>query len=234
MTDRRKCRMKRNGKESATKDSEVGGMVRKAHIYTDEEKEFFKEFVPGHSYREIRDAFEERFGWQISIEQVKSSVNRYGLNTGRTGYFVKGQQAHNKGKKVPADVYEKYKHTMFKKGHIPANYRPVGSERVDVDGYVEIKVQDPNKWRLKHNVVWERHHGKIPAKHVVIFLNGNKLDTDISNLKLIKRSELLILNQNHLRSEDARITEAAVNLAGLIEKTKAVIREQREREKNGQ
>ena len=47
------------------------------------------------------------------------------------------------GKKgICADGCER---TWFKKGHIPANYRPVGSERVNADGYIEVKVADPNK-----------------------------------------------------------------------------------------
>ena len=29
---------------------------------------------------------------------------------------------------------------MFKKGNVPANHRPIGSERITVDGFVEIKV----------------------------------------------------------------------------------------------
>lgn len=189
------------------------------HIYTDAEKEFLREFVPGHSYKEIRDAFEEKFGWPISLMQVQSSIKRYRLNTGRTGYFKKGQVAYNKGKKMPVDIYEKCKGTMFRKGQLPINYRPVGSERINVDGYIEIKIKDPRTWRLKHNVVYEEHYGKIPNEHVVIFLNGDKLDTDISNLKLIKRSELLIMNRNGLMSNNSEVTMAASNLATLIDKT---------------
>lgn len=32
------------------------------HRYTDEEKTFMQEYVPGHSYREIQKAFVDRFG----------------------------------------------------------------------------------------------------------------------------------------------------------------------------
>lgn len=119
------------------------------------------------------------------------------------------------------EVYEKAKATMFKKGNIPKNYRPVGSERKTKDGYIEIKVKDPNKWRLKHNVIWEKHYGKITKGNIVMFLDGDKLNTDISNLKLIKRSELLIMNRYHMYGENAEITDAATNLAKLIDTTNA-------------
>jgi hypothetical protein len=189
------------------------------HIFTEAEKDFLKEFVPGHSYQEIQKEFSDVFQWGISIGQVKGAIARYRLNTGRNGRFQKGHKAHNKGIKMSPETYEKVKRTMFGKGHMPVQYRPVGSERVSVDGYVEIKVKDPNKWRLKHNVVWEEANGKIPKGYVVIFLDRNPLNTDISNLKMIKRSELLIMNRYKILGEDIETMEAAVNLAKLIDST---------------
>lgn len=194
----------------------------RCHRYTDEEKEFLREFVDGHSHAEIRDAFENKFGWNITIGQVRSSIKRYGLKTGRTGYFQKGRVPHNKGKKMTEEVYEKAKHTMFKKGQLPQNYRPVGSERINVDGYKEIKVEDPRKWKLKHVFVWEQHNGKVPKGHVVIFLDGNTLNTDISNLALISRNELLTLNRNNLHGKSQEITKTGINLARLINKTNEI------------
>ena len=44
---------------------------------------------------------------------------------------------------------------MFAKGNVPPNHRPVGSERISKDGYIEVKVAEPNKWRLKQRVVYE-------------------------------------------------------------------------------
>lgn len=201
-------------------------------IYTDEEREFFEEYVPGHSYKEIQSAFTEKFGWDITIGQVNSYIGNHHLNTGRTGRFEKGQAAHNKGQKMPKEVYEKAKYTMFSKGHTPANHKPVGSERVNVDGYIEIKVEEPRKWRLKHNVIWEQHNGKIPKNCVVIFLDGDKSNVSVENLKLIKRSELLIMNRYNLYGPDAESTEVATNLAKLIDTTHKVKKE-KVKQKNG-
>ena len=194
------------------------------HVYTDDEQAFFEEYVFGHSYDEIRNAFIEKFGWEITIGQIKSYIANHHLNTGRTGRFQKGQVAHNKGSKMPKEVYEKAKHSMFTKGHVPHNHKPVGSERVNVDGYIEIKVEEPRKWRLKHNVVWENYNGKIPKGSVVIFLDGNKMNVTIDNLKLIKRSELLIMNRYNLYGANADMTEIGTNLAKLIDVTNKKIK----------
>ena len=194
------------------------------HIYTEEEKMFMKEYVPGHSYAEIQIAFTDKFGWNISTSQIKGYIGNHKLNTGRNGCFKKGQVAHNKGQKMPPEVYEKAKATMFQKGHVPHNHRHVGSERLSKDGYIEVKIAEPNKWRLKHNVVWEQYNGKIPKGSAVIFLDGNKQNVEINNLKLIKRSELLIMNRYDLYGADAETTEVATNLAKLIDTTNNIRR----------
>ena len=189
------------------------------HYYTEEEKEFFKEYVPGHSHKEIQEEFIKRFGWEISVMQVKSSIKRYRLNTGRTGHWEKGQKAWNKGKPMSKEQYKKCAPTMFKKGQIPKQYRPVGSERINVDGYIEIKVSDPKKWKLKHRVVWEHHNGEIPKGNMIVFLDGNKLNCDISNLKMISNAELLVMNKNGLFTGNADLTEIGLNVARIINKT---------------
>lgn len=183
------------------------------HQYTTEEQQFMTKYVPGHSYREIQKAFTEKFGWEISLSQVNSYIGNHHLSTGRTGRFQKGQEPPNKGKKgVCAAGCEK---SWFKKGHIPANYRPVGSERVNVDGYIEVKVADPNKWKLKHRVVWESVNGKIPKGYIIIFRDNDKTNTNIDNLLLIKRGTHAVLNHTGLCEYSGEFKETAICIAEL-------------------
>lgn len=74
------------------------------HRYTDEEKAFMSEIVPGHSYAQIKRIFTEKFGWEISTKQIKTYITRYHLNTGRTGRFEQGDIPSNAGKKMTAEV----------------------------------------------------------------------------------------------------------------------------------
>lgn len=185
------------------------------HKYTEEEHAFMAAFVPGHSYREIAAAFTEKFGWVISIGQVNSYIGNHHLNTGRTGYFEKGQVPPNKGKKMSAETYEKVAATMFRKGNVPKNHRPIGSERVNTYGYVEVKVAEPNKWKLKHRVVWEAANGKIPRDYIVIFRDNDKTNTDIGNLMLIKRGTNATLNHLGLCEFAGEFKDTAVAIAEL-------------------
>ena len=164
--------------------------------------------------QELADLFNQKFNTNITSRMIKSYKANNKLNSGLTGKFRKGQTPHNKGKKMPKEVYEKVKHTMFAKGNVPPNHRPVGSERISKDGYIEVKVAEPNKWRLKQRVVYEEAKGKIPEGCTIIFLDGNKRNFDIDNLRCITRSELLYLNCNGLNNSN-EITETGILMARL-------------------
>lgn len=164
--------------------------------------------------QELADLFNQKFNTNITSRMIKSYKANNKLNSGLTGKFRKGQTPHNKGKKMPKEVYEKVKHTMFAKGNVPPNHRPVGSERISKDGYIEVKVAEPNKWRLKQRVVYEEAKGKIPEGCPIIFLDGNKRNFDIDNLRCITRSELLYLNCNGLNNSN-EITETGILMARL-------------------
>lgn len=185
-----------------------------SHKYTKEEKEFFKEFVPGHTYLEIQEAFTRKFKWDITIGQIKGYMGNHRINSGTKGQFQRGHVPANKGKKgVHAPGCEK---SWFQKGHIPKNHRKVGSERMNVDGYTEVKVSEPNKWRLKHVVTWEKANGPVPKGHCIIFLDGNKRNAELDNLMMIPRKHLVRMNQSRLFSEEREITMAGAAVAGLM------------------
>lgn len=185
------------------------------HKWTKFELDYLRLISWNRSHKDIARMFNDHFKLDISCAAIVGTMNRNNIQTGRTGRFSKGNIPHNKGKKMPPEVYEKAKATMFKKGNIPPNYRPVGSERTTKDGYREIKVADPNKWELKHRYIYEQHFGKISKGDRVIFLDNDKTNFDINNLKCISRKEHLYMNGNKFRFEDRDTTYAAVNIAKL-------------------
>lgn len=183
------------------------------HVYTEEEHAFMREFVPGHSYRETASAFTEKFGREISISQVKAYTGNHHLNTGRTGRFQKGHVPPNKGKKgACAAGCEK---AWFPKGHIPKNHRPAGSERVNIYGYAEVKVAEPDKWGLKHRIVWEKANGPVPEGYIIIFRDNDRTNTDINNLLMIKRGIHAVMNRTGLCGCSGEFKDTAVKIAEL-------------------
>lgn len=185
------------------------------HKYTPEQKEFMKAFVPGHSHKEIMEAFNHKFETDIKVGQVKSYIGNNKLNTGRTGSFPKGHVPANKGKKGIGGWPE----THFKKGHMPYNYLPVGTELKKCDGYVYVKIADPNKWKQKHIIIWEAANGAVPDKHRIIFADGDRSNVCLENLLMVTRRELLVMNRGKLIKKDKELTKTGLLVANIIIKT---------------
>lgn len=196
--------------------------------WTDEEKRIVAEMYADHCASEIA----ERLG--RSVSGVYCQARAMGLKSPRekivrlgkigashpkavASRFQKGHVPENKGKKMAPEVYEKVKGTMFQKGHAPVNHRPVGSERITRDGYVEIKVAEPGKWRLKHRMVWEETNGPIPPGYNIQFRNKNRQDLRLENLYLIARSEQMG-TENSIHARYPEELKKVIRLKGAIKR----------------
>lgn len=184
--------------------------------------EFMMNFIPGHEEHEIRSEFLDKFGIELSESQIGNFKHRYHVKSGTNGgRFKKGEIPHNKGKKMSPEMYERCAPTMFKKGIIPKTYKPVGTVRITVDGYYEIKISDPNKWQLMQRYVWEKTNGrKLLKNECVVFLDGDKSNLEPDNLMAIKRSELARVNKNHRITDDPELTRSGI----YVERVKEIIR----------
>ena len=187
--------------------------MRKLHIYTKGQVDFITKNVIGKSCKELAEMVKEEFEINLTERQIHTFKKNRNLKSGLDGRFKKGQKVWNKGMK---GLNIGGKETQFKKGQTPINYRPVGSERVNVDGYVEIKIKDPSTWEPKHRVVWEEANGKVPKGHVVIFGDSNRLNVDLDNLILITRRQLSYLNKNNLIQNDADLTRSGILVADIF------------------
>lgn len=131
--------------------------------------------------------------------------------------FRPGGIPANKGKKMEPETYAKVSRTMFKKGHMPENHREVGSERINKDGYIEVKVSEPNKWRAKHRVLWEEAHGPVERGYNVQFKDGNPLNVTLENLYLISRSRQL-KEQNSLMARYPKEVRDVIHLRAAVKR----------------
>lgn len=188
------------------------------HYYTAEELDFLRKFAFGHSYKEITAAMNSKFALSLNVNQVRACLKNHHIATGRTGRFEKGHVPANKGKHNP--TVGRMAETQFKKGNIPANHKPVGTVSIRNhhkrgQRYVYEKVAEPNVWRMKHILEWERYNGPVPKGKVIIFADGNSLNTDIENLVMVDRSQLAVMNRWNIKGADKELMETAANTAAL-------------------
>lgn len=185
-------------------------------LYSVEVREFIRNNYVGVGHQGMADMLNKIFGTNYTKGQMKAIYARFKLNSGKTGRFPKGYIPANKGKRGRS--YPGMEATQFKKGEIPRNWWPVGTERLRADGYVWKKVAEPNKWREKHVLIWEAANGPRPKKHVVIFGDKNHQNFDLDNLILVSQAQLVRLNQKHLIQDDSELTKVGILIADISNK----------------
>lgn len=185
------------------------------HFYTEEQKHFLTEKIKGRTRKELCKMFNEHFSLNLGLNQITAYIKNNSLTSGLDARFTKGKDSWNKGKK---GICTGGIQTQFKKGQKPHNYKPVGSERVNSDGYVDVKIADPNKWRAKHRLLWEKENGQIPKGYVIIFGDGDRRNFQQDNLILVSKSQLAILNKNQLIKGNADLTRVGVVIADIYKK----------------
>jgi hypothetical protein len=105
---------------------------------------------------------------------------------------------------MTAEAIERTKATRFQVGGRVWNHRPVGWERVNVYGYIEVKIAEPRTFKLKHRHAWEQAHGPIPKGHNVVFRDGDTMNCKPENLELVSNAENMKRNTLHRFPEEVR------------------------------
>lgn len=175
-----------------------------------------------------------RLGVKKSKEWIAQRARERALDPnhgGRRSHFQKGNVPATKGRPIsewmsPEGIANSAK-TRFKKGQRPLSWRPIGSERVNVEGYVEIKVREGlHGWDPKHRVVWAKANGAIPSGYHVRFRDGNKQNCDINNLYLCSKADLL--RENNLNNYPEDIKEVIRLRAAIKHRITTIKRKQKE------
>lgn len=188
---------------------------------------------------ELYRGFSDRFGrTDVSAANLHALRKRKGWRTGRTGRFEPGQEPVNKGQACEPGRGGRHPNpckTQFRAGERRGValrlYKPVGTERLSKEGYLERKIHDgfplQSRWRAVHIVRWEDSHGLVQPGHALKCLDGNRLNTDPANWEAISRGVLVRLNGGRFKQRLAfdgaapGIKPAVMALAKLEHETSA-------------
>ena len=138
--------------------------------------------------------------------------------------FQPGHEPWNKGKSYQPGG--RCRETWFQRGrpaNLTHNYLPIGSLRVNRDGYLERKMTDDpslapaRRWTAVHRLVWQEAHGPVPQGMAVVFKPGTRT-TELEGIRLeclemITRRELMLRNSVHRHGPEIA---ALVQLRGAL------------------
>lgn len=131
-----------------------------AFKYTPEMTEWVRNNCAGREWEDVAVSFNQKFGLYKTARQLRAHAHDNDIHNG----IYHGKSFHK------------------------AHWRPVGSTRLDKDGYVIIKVAEPCKWRRAHLVEWEKYHIPLYTKNdMLLFLDGNRQNWHIDNLYPVPR-----------------------------------------------
>ena len=168
-------------------------------------------------HEEARQQVRDQLGIEMTVNEFEGYLNRYRiiLRGKGSGCFKPGYIPPNKGKKLSEETRRKVSASWFPRGAVPRNRKPVGSRTITKDGYVKVKAGEPNQWKFLHVLNWTREHGPVPQGKVVIFLDGNKENCDVSNLMCVSRAALVRANQKRMITPRAAVTKSGLLLCEL-------------------
>lgn len=183
----------------------------KTFFYTKEMENFLKEqaAIPNNTWLNIANLFNETF-------KLKKPIKHYAL---RRKANEMGIQTRNNRQK-----FEQHRTPKYKIGDEIIRAKKARDEK-----YIYVKIADTYRgdkacWKKKHYLVWEEHFGEIPQDSFIIFLDGNTLNCDISNLRCVPRAMSICLNGGKAKNSFyglGEITDTYIE----IYKTKQAIKE---------
>ena len=179
-------------------------------LFTKEEQEFIARNVRGRLTTDLTDMLNAEFGTSYTPRQIRTYKKNHHLQSGVDCTFRATGRRFTlpKGTRIPGS--EK---GWFKKGQMPHNHLEVGAKAVTKDGYIRVKIAEPNYWEFLHLLVWQEANGPIPPDHNIIFLDNNKQNCSLENLYCIPKDEYGALQT--LRSDNPEITLTAATVVKL-------------------
>lgn len=194
------------------------GILRPRHVWTDAQIDILR--------RDYADTVTRELAARLGAPQhaVHAKAYRLGLSkseafqaSDRSGRILRGGKLSvatqfkpgtvppNKGLRRPGWTAGNMAASQFRAGNRPHTWVPVGSYRVNADGYLDRKVTDDGParghWVAVHRLVWTAANGPVPAGHAVVFRPGHRTtvaeDITLDALELVSRAELMRRNSLH-------------------------------------
>ena len=161
-------------------------------IYSTEQAEFLLENYRGISTKELTELFNIKLNVNYTVQQISNFKRNRGLKSG-------------------------YGRSNWNPRHVP-----IGTETLIANGYIKVKLAEPNHWVYKHRLMWERANGPIQDNHLLVFLDNNKQNCNLENLALVDASTHGYMFKNDDYTTDGELTKSAIGISKLMSTIKTM------------
>lgn len=130
--------------------------------------------------------------------------------------WSKGRKGLKPGGRAPSTQFK----PGTRQGRAAEVYKPIGTERISKDGYLQRKVNEDlpfqRRWKAVHRINWEAANGPVPRGYIIAFKDGDKLNTSVENLEL--RSLVDNMRRNTIHNRYPPDLRSAIQLAGALKR----------------
>lgn len=157
--------------------------------YSDEFEEFVRNNISKYTKEDFILLVEKTYNINFSKNALKSYLRRHNIK----------------------ERYIDFKENMIRK----TQKHQIGAERLTKDG-LYVKVAQPNVWRKKTRVMYEKYHNcKLKKDDYILFLNQDRNDYSKENLYKSSNREKCYLHNWGTFSINPRLTEIGILSARL-------------------
>lgn len=209
--------------------------------YPREVEKYIQKHYRGTPPKEMAERINKKFGSNYSADQMRKYYEKCGYKSGCRARIFEGavrsfilENCAEIGPKRMAElVNDKFDTSITAEqmrgiydnhglvSHAPHGGRdvlPVGHERRISDGSVLVKMSgagDNTVYARKHRMIWEHAHGPIPDDSYLIFLDGDKTNCELENLRLVTKQEFFTLMHQDLLTDSPAANESAILIARI-------------------
>lgn len=211
------------------------GIKRDRFVFTKKMINFLKKNGKSNSRNELRIIFNSEFNLDISSKALSQVCKRHRISTiltkeKFTDEMIEFLKNHSGNDEINFnELTQKFNtnfgtHKTVVKIRSACNQRgikngrmlkPIGAEKIS-EGIIFVKVAHPDKWRMKHHLLWEQKNGPIPKECCIIFADGDKTNFAEDNLLKVSRAENFHLTHRKLRFFDPEYTKAGLNIVKIL------------------
>jgi hypothetical protein len=200
--------------------------------FTAEQKDFMRQYAPEMSRKELAEFFNAFFGTAICLNTIKGWCARHKLpSPNGNGRFTSENHPRWQEGLSSEEIKAHFSEESFAKLLTPmleANKKHKIGDEIIRHGVPYIVINEEyghgidHRIKLKSHYIWEQQYGEVPSDHMMIHLDNDPMNCEISNLRCIPKKYRSFLRHHDWWNAPAEVKDTALKWCELYYALKGV------------